>query len=246
MTALELAYQFGAWSAVVCFIVTYTAARFVSKHSTLYMALSLVAVSWALIAAVGSSRLDALQSKTNVNVALSDRAFDVVSFLLVLTGALMTKAEPQKYRLQSVQRWMQIAGLLLVSCLVLPDRAMLMPAIFQEWLNTPTKFQLFFGEILGTLGYLSLVLGVYALVGWRWALSFLPVVTVYESLSLWRTREIWGVAERSFVDPELAYSFVVLRIMFTLFICVVVLMYTRRPMQERLELQTEVSVVGHR
>jgi hypothetical protein len=242
---MEYAYWIGAWSAVACFIVTYAAAGFVSKHSTLYTALALVAVSWALIAAIGAGRLDGIQNAD----PLTDRAYDVVAFLFVLVGSLMMKAEPEKHpTLQSVQRWMQVLGLLLVSYLVLPERATFIPALLKEWLNTPTKLQLFFGEILGTLGYVSLVLGVYALVGRRWALLFLPVVTAYEALSLWRTSQIWEVrppAARPHPGPELAYSFVSLRIIFTLFVCAIVLAYVRRSVPDRWVDQTGISVGKH-
>jgi hypothetical protein len=237
---VEASYWVGWASAIACFAVTYSVAKTVSKHSTLHMALALFAISWVLVAAAVASRLDAIQKKsqTNVEIAIADRALDVAAFLLVLVGAMMMRERPPKRWLQHAQRLAQMAALALISYLVLPDKVPYLP----EWL-TSTQLGLGLSEALGVLGFASLVLGVYAIGGSGPAWVLLPLMTVYESLSLYRMLQLWPVSEqapRPPLEPWQTYSFVLCRVLVTAFLCWVAVKYYTEWLKTRGETQLEV------
>src|SRR5205814_1292126 len=112
--------------------------------------------------------------------ALSDRAQDVASFLLVYSGAILAREDTTHKWMMTAQRLLQVAGLWLLFVLVVRSQFSKVPGL------SPEQVQLFGGEAMSQLGFLSVALGGYA-VGNRKLFAWLVIVLlVYVGAGLLR------------------------------------------------------------
>jgi len=201
-------YRLGWWSALACFLMSYFAARHVRSNPRLFTVMALFAGAWVLIMAAIESR-----SRTPELITLPDRASDVASFLLVYAGSVLAREGSLTHSVhQGAQRWLQIAGLWLLFLLVLPSQVPLKLPL------TPQQIDLALGELLGFVGFLSLLVGARAVAsaGLFWPLF--GTLLFYEYLSLARTWELWTVSAQSSrppMPPTFVYGYVLARVLLT-------------------------------
>jgi hypothetical protein len=144
-------YRVGWYSALACCAIAYYVARQVRTHARLYTVLALFAGAWALGAAAIESRLLDPDRATG----LSDRAQDIASYLLVYSGAILAREDASRKWLMRGQQWIQGWGLGLLFLLVARSQ-------FTNLGLAPAQMQLFGGEAMSQLGFLSIALGAYA------------------------------------------------------------------------------------
>jgi hypothetical protein len=213
-------YWVGWWSALICFLVSFYAAKRIWNQPRLFTALALFAGAWVLMMSAIAARMQ-IPKET----ALPDRAFDVASFLFVFAGAILAREAPPDHRANRAQRWVQLAGLWLLFFLVLPDR---IPIKIPQLSTQQTD--LIVGELLTLAGFVSLGLGAHAVAraGMFWVL--VAILGVYECLSLSRTVELIAVlpgADRPPLKAQVLYSIIVARFFLTGMLCYVVLVHAR-------------------
>ena len=200
-------YRLGWWTALACCAIAYYAARLVKNHARLYTALALFAGAWALVAAAIESRLLEPDRPT----ALADRAQDIASYLLVYSGAILAReGEPSK-RLEKFQQWAQAGGLALLFLLVVRSQ-------LTSFGLTPDQVQLFGGEVMSQLGFVSVALGGYAVATQRQFACLVAVLAAYVGLGFLRTIELATLppgATRTFLLPAFAYGFIAERFLLT-------------------------------
>jgi hypothetical protein len=214
-------YRFGWWSALVCCGVAYYVARQVKSHPRLYTVLALFAGAWALVAAAIESRLLEPDRAT----ALSDRAQDVASFLLVYSGAILAREDTTHKWMMTAQRWLQVVGLWLLFVLVVRSQFSKVPGL------SPEQVQLFGGEAMSQLGFLSIALGGYAVASRKLFGWLVVILLVYVGAGLLRTIELGSLpvgAARTFLQPAFAYVFIAERFLLTGLYCYIVVSHARR------------------
>src|SRR5262245_13471206 len=188
--------------------MSYFAARHVRSNPRLFTVMALFAGAWVLIMAAIESR-----SRTPELTALPDRASDVASFLLVYAGSVLAReGSPTNTVHQHAQRWLQIAGLWALFLLVLPSQLPLKLPL------TPEQIDLALGELLGFVGFLSLLVGARAVAsaGLFWPL--VGTLLFYEYLSLARTWELWTLSAGTSRPPmpsSFVYGYVLARFLLT-------------------------------
>jgi hypothetical protein len=213
-------YRVGWYSALACCAISYYVARQVKEHARLYTALALFAGAWALVAAAIESRLLEPDRPTG----LSDRAQDIASYLLVYSGAILAREDPTRKWLMTAQQWIQGGGLALLFLLVVRSQ-------FSNLGLTPEQVQLFGGEAMSQLGFLSVALGAYAVASRKVFGWLVTVLVIYIGAGLLRTIELGalpaGVA-RTFLQPPFVYVFIAERFLLTGLYCHVVAAHARK------------------
>jgi hypothetical protein len=213
-------YRLGWWSALACCALAYYAARLVKSHARSYTALALFAGAWALVAAAIESRL----LEPDRPPALADRAQDIASYLLVYSGAILAREGAPSQWLTKLQQWVQAGGLALLFLLVVRSQ-------LTSFGLTPEQVQLFGGEAMSQLGFVSLALGGYA-VATRVQFGLLvAVLLAYVGFGLLRTLELASLpagAPRTFLQPAFVYVFVLERFLLTGVYSLIVVTHARK------------------
>jgi hypothetical protein len=221
VTSTAFNYRVGWYSALICCTVSYYIARRVKNHARLYTVLALFAGAWALVAAAIESRLLEPDRPTG----LSDRAQDIASFLLVYSGATLAREDTTHKWLMTAQQWMQGAGLGLLFLLVVRSQFGNLPLL------SPEHVQLFGGEAMSQLGFLSIALGAYAVARPKLFWPLVIVLLVYVGAGLARTFELGSLpagAARTFLQPAFVYVFIAERFLLTGLYCCIVVAHARR------------------
>jgi hypothetical protein len=155
---------------------------------------------------------------------LSDRAQDIASFLLVYSGATLAREDTTRKWLMTAQRWMQGAGLGLLFLLVVRSQFGSLPLL------GPEHVQLFGGEAMSQLGFLSIALGAYAVAKPKLFWPLVVVLLVYVGAGLARTFELGTLptgTPRTFLQPAFVYVFIGERFLLTGFYCYIVVAHAR-------------------
>jgi hypothetical protein len=188
--------------------------------------LALFAGAWALVAAAIESRLLEPERATG----LSDRAQDIASYLLVYSGAILAREDGSRKWLMSAQQWIQGWGLGLLFLLVVRSQ-------FTSLGLTPEQVQLFGGEAMSQLGFLSVALGAYAIASRKLFWALVVVLLVYIGAGLLRTFGLGSLpagATRTFLQPAFAYVIIAERFLLTGLYCYIVVSHARSaPAEER-------------
>lgn len=212
-------YRVGWYSALACCAISYYVARQVKEHAWLYTVLALFAGAWALVAAAIESRLLEPDRPTG----LSDRAQDVASYLLVYSGAILAREGEGDRWLMRAQQWVQAAGLALLFLLVVRGQFVNLPL-------SPEQVQLFGGEAMSQLGFVSLALGGYAVASRKVFGLLVAVLVIYVGAGLLRTIELGSLsagAARTFLQPVFVYVFIAERFLLTGLYCYIVASHAR-------------------
>jgi hypothetical protein len=230
-------YGLGWWSAIGCFVISLTVAKAIANQPRLSAVLALFSGAWVLVSLAIWARLKFPDpNPTHELSVLSDRAVDMASFLFVFTGCALAREAGPSHWSNWYQKWAQVAALSLMFIQMLPENAP-----FKNQL-TPTQQDLFFGELLGILGFACLALGVAA-VGSNWLLTCTVAVLVfYEAFSIIRTYELLTVeGSRPFIAWWLAYLFILARFALTGLLCLAVWRYYEKVQKEELRKQFEAE-----
>jgi len=220
-----LIYWLGWWSALFCFGMASTTAWQIRDHPRLFMAMMLFSAAWVLVAAAAAGRLDAIAAvakqkgqseqivRTGNVTILADRAVDVALLLFVFVGAMFAREKREDHWAHKLHWWLLAAALIVLIVLVRPDQLPLRLPQLNE-----TQHELVMSDLLGTIGFASLAVGVLALGTKSQKLWIVVAVVLWETVSLYRTWELWNIpkdASRPPISAELAYSFVILRVVAT-------------------------------
>ena len=214
-------YQVGWYSALLCCAISYYVARQVKNHARLYTVLALFAGAWALVAAAIESRLLEPDRPTG----LPDRAQDIASFLLVDSGAILASEDTTRKWLMTARQWIQGAGLGLLFLLVVRSQFGNLPLL------SPEHVQLFGGEAMSQLGFLSVALGAYAVAKPKLFGLLVVVLLIYVGAGLARTFELGSLptgAARTFLLPAFVYVFIAERFLLTALYSYIVFSHARR------------------
>lgn len=225
-------YLIGWLSALGCFaICVYTAGR-MSKHPRLYTVIALFAGAWVLVMGAVKARwvlrgiegqLQGLSQKdfASITTGLPDLVSDLASFLFIYAGAILAREAAAGHWVLRVQHWFQLAGLALLFSLVLPN----------PWLQHVNS--LYISELIGAVGFASLVVGARPVTASMPILFWMLVCTVlaYTGISVVRTWELLNAASgpRPVMQAAQIYTIVFLRFALTGLFCWIVLRHYRSP-----------------
>jgi hypothetical protein len=233
----SFSYGLGWWSAIACFVVSLSVAKMTANQPRLSAALALFSGAWVLVSLAIWARLKFPDPNPSHELSvLSDRAVDMASFLFVFTGCALAREAGPSHWSNWYQKWAQVAALSLMLFQMLPENAPLKSQL------TPTQQDLFFGELLGILGFACLALGVAAIGSTRLLAWTVAVLVLYEVFSIIRTYELLlAEGSRPFIKWWLAYLFILARFSLTGLICFVVWRYYERAQKEELRRQFEAE-----
>jgi hypothetical protein len=228
-------YGLGWSSAIGCFVISLIVAKACTSQPRLSAVLALFSGAWVLVSLAVWVRLKFPQNDPVPELMfLADRAIDMASFLLVFTGCALAREAGPEHWSNFYQKWAQVGALSLLLYQMLPNEAPLKDQF------TPVQQDLFFGELLGVLGFACLILGVAAVSSKRVIVWTIAVLAFYEILSLVRTHELWW-GGRPFIAWWQAYLFIVARISLTGLFCYSVWQYHRKLDKEDLRKQFEAE-----